>query len=413
MATEEPKRPRGPRWFGLSSDFFVVNSVREVYKCLDNAGGAASVAEPSMPLPYSFRTSDGYTWKYVYTVSESGFSSHATSDSVPLDASDQTSDAGTVDVVRVTASSNSWPDNETCTVEAVLANNAFRVQGLSVSVDSHYVDFSVYAQDGAAAGFISPVTSYIANSSGQYVTTAQGNSLVEFGTTLFVSPRVTFSGDGSGASAYCTVDSVSGEVSSVLVIDPGSGYSKCEAAVTCNAIYAGTATLHPVVSPIAGHGSDPASELYSRELKMTVDVSPVDAPLVKFRVVGLLKNPSDADGNRCTASRVKAYYSAALTLVAPVTYAPSDGETITGASSGAEATVLRANTTYVYFHDVTGSFQEGETVTSSETSSAFTLGAIDNPTVNASSGDVLYLERLDPVQRQNTSSERVSVTFRV
>jgi hypothetical protein len=39
-----------------------------VYACLDNAEDATSTVKPSGTSFYPFKTSDGYTWKYLYTI---------------------------------------------------------------------------------------------------------------------------------------------------------------------------------------------------------------------------------------------------------------------------------------------------------------------------------------------------------
>ena len=42
-----------------------------VYKCLDNNGGAASTVEPTGTSTSILSTGDGYKWKYMYTLSAS------------------------------------------------------------------------------------------------------------------------------------------------------------------------------------------------------------------------------------------------------------------------------------------------------------------------------------------------------
>ena len=49
--------------------FYVITSENNVYKCINNNKGAASTVEPNGYSAMVFTLSDGYTWKYMYTVS--------------------------------------------------------------------------------------------------------------------------------------------------------------------------------------------------------------------------------------------------------------------------------------------------------------------------------------------------------
>jgi len=55
----------------LTKNFYVINRDFDVYKCIDNFDGSKSTVEPSGKSLNIFKTSDGYKWKYLYTVSTS------------------------------------------------------------------------------------------------------------------------------------------------------------------------------------------------------------------------------------------------------------------------------------------------------------------------------------------------------
>ena len=48
--------------------FYVLTTQRNVYKCLDNNGGALSTVEPTGTSTTILTTADGYKWKYMYTL---------------------------------------------------------------------------------------------------------------------------------------------------------------------------------------------------------------------------------------------------------------------------------------------------------------------------------------------------------
>jgi hypothetical protein len=55
----------------LSKDFFVLNRELDVYKCISNNNGSPSRVEPTGKSLNIFITSDGYKWKYLYSISNS------------------------------------------------------------------------------------------------------------------------------------------------------------------------------------------------------------------------------------------------------------------------------------------------------------------------------------------------------
>lgn len=108
--------------FDYDSDFYVLNSNYKVFKCLDNNNGAASIEEPDITLsstsleePY-VQTSDGYKWKYLYTLNSIQRQKYLTLDWMPVSANKFVSAAsinGSIDVVNVTNSGNNYTNGVT------------------------------------------------------------------------------------------------------------------------------------------------------------------------------------------------------------------------------------------------------------------------------------------------------------
>jgi len=73
------------------TNFYVVTSEYKVYKCLDNAGNSASTVEPSSTSQSPFILSDGYVWKYMFTVNANDFEKFKSDEYIPVPA---TSDVG-------------------------------------------------------------------------------------------------------------------------------------------------------------------------------------------------------------------------------------------------------------------------------------------------------------------------------
>ena len=68
-----------------TSKFYIVTSNYDVYKCIAKNGGAVSTVEPSSITPSSLTSlSDGYVWKYMYTISDADQLRFTTSDYIPV-----------------------------------------------------------------------------------------------------------------------------------------------------------------------------------------------------------------------------------------------------------------------------------------------------------------------------------------
>jgi len=66
------------------TDYYVVTSEFKIYKCLDNNNQANSTIEPTSISSAPFKESDGYVWKYMYSLSASDFEKFKTDDYIPI-----------------------------------------------------------------------------------------------------------------------------------------------------------------------------------------------------------------------------------------------------------------------------------------------------------------------------------------
>jgi len=68
------------------TNYYVITSEYKVYKCLSNNNNAPSTVEPSSVNNAPFTLSDGYTWKYMYTINANDFEKFKTDEYVPIPA---------------------------------------------------------------------------------------------------------------------------------------------------------------------------------------------------------------------------------------------------------------------------------------------------------------------------------------
>src|SRR5210317_440867 len=81
--------------------FYIITSEFKVYKCIKAGGGASSI-QPTQTLTDPTAESDGYTWKYMYTVSVADAEKFLTNSYMPV----KTVSLNTEGVVAATTSSN-------------------------------------------------------------------------------------------------------------------------------------------------------------------------------------------------------------------------------------------------------------------------------------------------------------------
>ena len=95
------------------ANFYVLNSSRNVYKCLDNNSNAASTVEPTGTSTTVLSTADGYKWKYMYTLSASEQSNFLSTDFMAVSTNASVSSNavdGAIDVIKIKTSGSGGAD---------------------------------------------------------------------------------------------------------------------------------------------------------------------------------------------------------------------------------------------------------------------------------------------------------------
>lgn len=132
-------------------NFYVRNSQDQVFKCLYNKGGLASTVEPILSLstasleePY-FSTSDGYKWKYMYTISSVQKQKFMTQDWMPVYVNKFVSNAavnGSIDIVEITNPGNNYTNGSLQDIITVTGDGTDAVMKAEV-VDNKVTDIII------------------------------------------------------------------------------------------------------------------------------------------------------------------------------------------------------------------------------------------------------------------------------
>ena len=301
----------------FARDFYVMTDENNVYKCLYNNKGATSTVKPADFSTLPFTLADGYTWKYMYTISLGDADKFLTTSHMPVKTLSTTD--GSVEGDRQVAVQNASVNGSIDIIETVqvgtgyhqISNGAVEsatttTVRLSASgdnppsaVDNFYNGSSLYINTGTGAGQIRRVIDY-SGSTKTFTVNSAFSTIANTDSRVIVSPTVTIRGDGQGALAYSEINT-SGQVSNIHVISVGSLYSEADAFVTANAIHGSGATANVVISPVGGHGSDPIRELGGDKVLLNVQFDGSEGVSANgngyipantdFRTISILKDP--------------------------------------------------------------------------------------------------------------------------
>lgn len=394
-----------------STPYFVVNSVNDIYKVVSNNNGAQSLSEPTARITdATFKTADGYIWKYISTITSDQLVKFSSLDKIPLVSNTDVKSAaipGTIDAVSLVSVGTQYLKYASGTVLSQIANTVIRVAGTTEEGANFYANTSLYITSGLGVGTLVTLAGSISNSSGNYLisdSTINVNSTSAF----LISPRVNFDGDGTGAQAYATVDN--GGISTIVVTSIGSNYTYAN--VTIPDTLGLAANCKPHISPITGHGSDVYAEFNVTSIALAgefpVGIHETFPDDITFYQFGLLESPlktneAIATGNTLVMSS-KFHASNGIVF--------DEGETVVGLSSNAKGRVFKSNTTATYLSYVSGTFTENELVQGMTDNNTTFIEDVVNHDYLINSGTVLYYSNQTAINRSNTTiSENIRCVF--
>jgi len=358
-------------------------STYSVFKCLDNNSNAASVVQPDVtktaPNDEYYSTSDGYVWKYMYSVDATTFNSYATSNYLPIVANTQVSGnavSGAIDVITINypgSNYNTYLSNTFISTDLRVGGSSvtYNIANNAVAQSSFYTDSFLYLTNGTGNGQGRRIVGYNIVGSTKVVTLDSAFTIPpDITTTYEITPGVTIIGNGSNAIARAIVNTNSANsISAIEIIQRGSGYTFASATVVGNTGgVSNAASLTPILGPKNGHGYDPEYELGGSGLCISVSFVNSETgtiPVVNdYRKIGLLKDPlfsnvvittSGATGNFTVGENITQANTGAVGTVAAwdsintlqltnvngiVLTGNSTTNYIVGSSSGANAAVL-------------------------------------------------------------------------
>ena len=369
---------------GNTNAYYVINANQQVYMVLRASVSATGTAVASTVEPTGntgglpFKTSDGYVWKFMYSISAVDANKFQSANFIPV---------RNIPFTNVNSS--------VAEVEQKAVQDA-AVHGQIIG----------YGIESAGAGYGS-------------------------------APTLTVQGNGSNAVATATISG--GQVVKVEVADSsdaslkianfGSGYDYANVEVS-----GGSPTkpvkVRPILANSGGLGHDATIDFKASAIMFNAKPSgteTLDFVIGQdFRQVGLIKNPqvdSAGHGGNGVSTAFTSSTGRALKALnfSAVNTEFGEDKTILGATSGAKAFIDKDSGNSVFYHqnDDTGfkSFQAGETVQETDGTGEGVLdsaGAFETAfEVNPHTGELLYIDNRSAVTRSADQTEDIKIVIQV
>jgi len=360
----------------FDSSYVVMNGSFAVYKVIENDGATASTVEPTSTSNSIFETSDGYRWKYMYSLTSAETLNFMSTDFIHVSTDSTVSAAavdGALDTILVVAGGSSFNTSSGTTITAI----PIRGDGSSGVA-------SVVISSGAIASAT--------------VTTAGTGYTFAYIRTADIIAATNAGGAGTGDN------------------------------------------LNVIIPPKGGHGANAVKELggfYIMLNKSLVGVEGTSDIGVgnDFRRIGLLKDPTNfGTSTVATATTRRQIYA---TIFSSVSGTFTADEEINQATTGAVAKVIEFDSTnkILYYYqtrfpdvgtDTNGNLtaisganaitgQSSSASATPNTSSSATVNGVTfasgyaNPELAYDSGDIIYVEERSPITRASDQTENVKL----
>lgn len=401
--------------------YVVVNESTEynVFKVLNNNGGIPSNTAPSKASTseddHYYATSDGYEWKYMYTISTSDWSKFATADFIPVISNANVSGnaiAGAIDTVKVVSGGSNYDTFFTGNfIDVTVGGNNFLYDlANTASGNTDFFNGSVIKIiSGNGAGQVKRIVDYngtfrrieIASNTAAFGSLAGAFSPKPDSSSIFeITPSVQIYGDGQSFIARALVNtSSSNSIYKIEIINSGNGYTYATANVSGNTGgVANAAVIRPIISPRGGHGYDAEAELGAHHLCISTTFANGEANTITtkndYRTIGVIRDVLFANveltltgsGNSFTVGELVTQtntaatgyvtYSSGTTLrLTNVVAGMINGQTVTGSTSSKVGNVASFeisnvskgfntfdNLTKIVYSAINGSFSNDELV---------------------------------------------------
>jgi len=344
--------------FNPNTKFYIVTQNWDVYKCISNNNGAPSQNVPIQKITTgTVQETDGYIWKYMYTISPAEQLRFTTDEYIP--------------------------------VKTLLQDDG------SLQWD---------VQDSAIDGGI------------EYIQVVSGGQDYSDNARIWI----TITGDGTGANAFAQTNAMTNTISSIVIDRPGVGYTYADVQLYDDSTFGIGASLRAIISPPGGHGSDPMRELGGSNLmintRLRYDEEGKFPVTNDFRQIAIIKDPIDFS-NQTVKTNTAFSQLTTLTLSGVGDDNYLEDEIVYQGSSLANAsfigTVVEWNgSNQVRLSDVRGTVQAETLIGTTSGATGAVIVPFTIAELQPHSGQLLYIDNIKPIIRASDQIEDFKIVLK-
>lgn len=341
----------------FSKKFYVRNEKDQVFKCLFNSGNATSKIMPEISiggqLPQSvyIETSDGYKWKYLYTIDSSSKRKFFTPDWMPVAKNQFVSDAavdGSIDIIKIVSGGNNYNFGVATSNAAILT-----VTG-----------------DGTGASLSAKVSSNGA---------IYGINILNGGSG-YTKANVSASG-GDGTASF------------IPVIGPKYGHGK-----------------NPIVELGASHLA--ISVDLDKDESGTIPTQGI-AEVFDYHQISIIKDPITTSGTYASDSNYRMTY--AISTSPSPNFALDEtvyqGSSLATATFTASVVYWDSTNSVIYVNNISGTFSESQAIRGTIQTTAVTAYTLTSPSIQKYTGEILYINNSAGINRDPNQAEQLKLTL--
>lgn len=402
---------------------YVITDDYNVYKCISNNSDSYSTDKPvedyNSESGYNI-TSDGYVWKYMYNIKE--YNKYLTNDWIPVPTSinDLEYNSSTLNILDGAVASVIMVNSGTGYINSdieVFSNFDVGCTILSVSsTDNVSTNMGITGHGLSSETYITNVDTIYNRLTLSSQTIAKSN----IGNILSIFTRVNVVGDGTGAKANAVL--ANGTVEKIDVTSIGSNYSFANAYIYGSGTGANTRVI---LGPKYGHGYNPAKELGVSHIMVYTAIGRPDSTEdgllsidTSFRQYGLLGNPHKYNESTSIAlanANTVISQTTDMTMVAGSLYqlnevvyqgVSQNNATYIGIVHAQDANIVRLVNTK-------GTPTIGALLKGSESLVNRSLISHQSPEFEPYSGDIIYVQNVQKVDRSIGQSEILKFVIKV
>ena len=339
-----------------NTQFYVINSDYSVYKCIANANSLNSTVEPTSVNPaITSATSDGYLWKYMYTLNDYEKTRFLTDSYIPVK---------------------------------------------TLTVNDGSVQWTV--QQNAEKGSIEHIE--VTNSGSNY--------------TNISNVTITITGDGSSATAIPVLNTSSNIVASIIMTNPGTNYTYATVSITDTGIGSG-AIARAIISPLGGHGSDPLYELGGKNIMISTRIQYSENGILPetndLRQIALLKDPYLRSTSN-VSTNIAILQATSITALGSGNYIQDEivyqGASLATSTYKGRVVSWNSTTNKLLLINTQGNPVASQSIIGSSSFTVRTISGIEDSNLEKYTGKILYVDNIKPVTRSSDQLEEYRILIK-